>query len=211
MPKNIKIIRPLSNAVLAGLLASMLGCDSPTAPPNQNSAPTKISDGTKESQLYNSRLQELIAEYNSGDLEKKDKIINDLYGGRARLVPFSYKYHWKGSKEYGNVMVGIEGRIGVYYKDKARKKTLSEFELDNEPIGLTVCNNGIVCPSVFGKHNIKVPEGYSVLIVQNPIDNRHIEPMLWALGQFGKKYPDLGIAPRGVVSVREPLITLRNY
>lgn len=185
-----------SGIVLSMLAAVLAACDG--QPISQDKSKEQIGQAEKR-EFTDKDLDAFVAKYNNGSIDDKGKIIHGLYHGHASLAEFSYNYPWKGSKTYGKVTVGIEGRIGIYYKENG--KTVSEFELDNEAFNVVRHPNGIGLSFLEGK-TLRIPQGYSVVQVERPLNPTHIDPMLKALQQFAKEHPDLKIDPASVPKLK---------
>jgi len=193
-----KIRRGISLSMLAAALAA---CDSQHISQDK---PKEHIEQAEKREFLDKDLDAFVAKYNNGGIEEKDRIIHDLYHRHAGIVKFSYNYPWKGSESYGKVTVGIEGRIGVYYKENG--KTVSEFELDNEAFNIGRYPDGIGLSFLDGK-TLRVPQGYSVLRIERPLNPAHIDPMLKALQQFAKEHPDLRIDPKSVPKLKAYIIS----
>ena len=195
--------KAISNVMIIAALASMIGCQSPSVPQPEGSA-KKIEHESAEACA---KVQEFIGKYEKSDIHGKARTINEIYNGKAILVPFSYEYPWKGSKNYGKVTVGIEGRIGVYFKEG--KKPVAEFELDNEPIPITF-RNGRMYSGFMESQFLRVPKGYSVLITKSPIEGPgQLNDMLLGLRRYAKGNPDLKIDPKSIhTGVRDGLLRI---
>ncbi|MBI2101125.1 hypothetical protein HYT53_00770 [Candidatus Woesearchaeota archaeon] len=198
--------KSIKNLALVGLLASILAaCGETKTQHAQNPSPAKAASA-QSPDPYEDKLRQLVDSYNNGSIDEKSRIINELYQGKAVLTPFGYTYPWKGNKNYGNVRVGIEGRIDVYYEEG--RVTKSSFELDNEPIHVGVNRDGNVSPYIVSGKVLKVPQGHSVLHIARsgaPWNPEYTGEMLWALRRFGKENPELGISTQGISGVRNGL------
>ena len=78
MPKHTRVKKSVGGVVLAGMLATMLGCSPSDAPPKSSGLSNKHNP-PRQTEQYEIRLQKVVESYNSGDIKEKDRIINELY------------------------------------------------------------------------------------------------------------------------------------
>ena len=189
----------LRRALVYGIAAALVvGCGQET----KHQQPTPVKTATDEKAA---KVREFIEQYNAFGVAGKERIIQSLSREETRLVPFSYSYPYKSGRTYGDVYIGIEGRIGVYFRD--HEGTAAEFELHNSSTPLRV-EDGKIVAGWFEKESLDLPAGYSMLTVRKSPSPKQATEMLWALRRFGKDYPEVGITPAGRMAVQDGLISL---
>ena len=174
----------------------------------------KTSSHTEQQLQYQAKevdpLEEAIAHYKSADDAEKIGILDNMkmIEGPSKVIPVNYDYPWKGSWKFGNVNVGIEGRVGVYH----RKDKNTYFEFGNEGVFVVIGENGKMQQSWGIEPYIGIPKGYSLLIVSKNSDPKKMPELMEALKKFTVIYGgELKISPREVEAVRSGIKQLGYY
>lgn len=199
--------RTTASLITIGAIFGILGCDMPTFPTEAPKVKQTVAVQKKE-HVFN--LDKYVDNYNQGDIKTKGLMIRELYDGQALLVKFSYTPKERASKSYSNVHVEIDDSVIIEYLEG--KIPVAELELANKPIRVRTKYGKIVRSSWQEGVPLKIPPGYSVLIVKDDrVSQHHSGDILWGLRRFARENPHLFPNYRQVGAVRQGLSLLMGY